>query len=984
MTRPPNEKTRQRSVMSLRKRILRFDTLEERRLLAGVDIFLFDDVDASRSYVSSLDTPIAERAVYVDLDRDGRLSAHEPWAVTTENGRARFSGLAPGEYVVRLLGTNKTLVQTFPTQPADRGNWGSSTTLGSILQVEPDGTVWGISGNAIKRIDVALNLQLEAITFANSIQTAVVTQSENGSPISGVVLTHDVNGVARVSKFSASDPVSDSANSMEVESSAQLMAVGQRVLLVQSPMSGAANAKQVYELVQNSDQNDSLGLSLLPINAPLFGLTAELKSIGSHRFASLEQVDGLTLLSTYQLGLNGAEWIGSRSFVSPVSAWEASAKGNSIAVSTASDVYVLDVGPALNSKAILPGAVGPIVFDEARNLIYTGNSQDPARLTVWDASSGTVSARLAIESNGVESEPFTSIALDRFGKHLVGTTGDASYLRDVAATSAVVVTVAAAGNAIALFGTRSTGNNQSPVLGEIGALTALEDKVSSVGRRIYSSGSDADGDSLVFLVTNGPTRGQLSLNQNGDGNFLSMPDLYGQDFAMIQAFDGRDWSAPQRFSIDILPTNDVPSDIALAFDSIPENPRLGEQFGSIQAIDPDLDSDYQFRVDDPRFSVVDGKLQFVRGVVNFEREPAIVLSITASNRRVAGDVLTRTITLSVTDRNDAPTGIALPRNLVIPELTKGFVLGTVSAIDQDAYEQYRWTVNDARFQIVNGELGLVRDQELDFESGATVTLVIRGVDLKGEFAVEQTVSISVSDQDDEPTGFILSGFTNIPENRKGAVIGTVMVNDPDAGEGYSFQLSDSRFQVLRGVISLRPGVSLGFGETGEVGLTIIATSHRTGARVQQTLGITIQRDDRPYHNDEDPLDVDGDGALTPLDPLIIINYINNRGIGPLPRSGEGEGDPSIPNIDVDGDGRVSPIDILILINRLNEQEQEDEEELDEELSEDDVLPPVVSQSPRSGISPEGEGLGATVIDLSLAGYLNDLDYDVGTGRLRRR
>jgi hypothetical protein len=61
--------------------------------------------------------------------------------------------------------------------------------------------------------------------------------------------------------------------------------------------------------------------------------------------------------------------------------------------------------------------------------------------------------------------------------------------------------------------------------------------------------------------------------------------------------------------------------------------------------------------------------------------------------------------------------------------------------------------------------------------------------------------------------------------------------------------------------------------------------------------------------------VDGDGYVTPLDPLIIINYINTHGSGPI-ASGEGEagGD-----LDVDGDGRISPLDILIVINAINSQ-----------------------------------------------------------------
>ena len=47
-----------------------------------------------------------------------------------------------------------------------------------------------------------------------------------------------------------------------------------------------------------------------------------------------------------------------------------------------------------------------------------------------------------------------------------------------------------------------------------------------------------------------------------------------------------------------------------------------------------------------------------------------------------------------------------------------------------------------------------------------------------------------------------------------------------------------------------------------------------------------------------PYDVNGDGGVTPLDALILINYINT-----------------------DGDGGVTPLDVLVVINYINAQQQ---------------------------------------------------------------
>ena len=96
-------------------------------------------------------------------------------------------------------------------------------------------------------------------------------------------------------------------------------------------------------------------------------------------------------------------------------------------------------------------------------------------------------------------------------------------------------------------------------------------------------------------------------------------------------------------------------------------------------------------------------------------------------------------------------------------------------------------------------------------------------------------------------------------------------------------------------------------------VTLTAVSLRNGALLSKQTRIHIVKDATPYHNDQDPADVDGNGVISPIDALIIVNYINNYGPGSINPEGEGP----VPNLDVDGDGMVSPIDMLIIINIIN-------------------------------------------------------------------
>lgn len=67
---------------------------------------------------------------------------------------------------------------------------------------------------------------------------------------------------------------------------------------------------------------------------------------------------------------------------------------------------------------------------------------------------------------------------------------------------------------------------------------------------------------------------------------------------------------------------------------------------------------------------------------------------------------------------------------------------------------------------------------------------------------------------------------------------------------------------------------------------------------------------QPRHNCDLPEDVNGDGVVSPIDALQVINDLNSAGARIL-AAGSG------PDIDVSADGSVSPIDALLVINYLN-------------------------------------------------------------------
>ena len=68
-----------------------------------------------------------------------------------------------------------------------------------------------------------------------------------------------------------------------------------------------------------------------------------------------------------------------------------------------------------------------------------------------------------------------------------------------------------------------------------------------------------------------------------------------------------------------------------------------------------------------------------------------------------------------------------------------------------------------------------------------------------------------------------------------------------------------------------------------------------------------------WQNPTEQLDVNGDGSISPVDVLMLINYINSNTDSELPLDGA----TPPPYLDPTGDGFISPLDVLLVINHLN-------------------------------------------------------------------
>ena len=107
-----------------------------------------------------------------------------------------------------------------------------------------------------------------------------------------------------------------------------------------------------------------------------------------------------------------------------------------------------------------------------------------------------------------------------------------------------------------------------------------------------------------------------------------------------------------------------------------------------------------------------------------------------------------------------------------------------------------------------------------------------------------------------------------------------------------------------------------FAATDPSGFTISGTSHLRLTKARIGFAKTVkwhfnQTSAVPWQNPRNPMDVDQDGYVAPIDILVIFNSLNAAGSRPL------SGQPSQYFYDVDGDGYIAPIDALLILNYLN-------------------------------------------------------------------
>lgn len=242
--------------------------------------------------------------------------------------------------------------------------------------------------------------------------------------------------------------------------------------------------------------------------------------------------------------------------------------------------------------------------------------------------------------------------------------------------------------------------------------------------------------------------------------------------------------------------NKAPTNLTLPHSRIGENRPLGSWVGSFATTDPNAGNTFTYTLvggtsvpDNALFSISGASL-LTNARFNFERKSVYTIRVRVTDQ--GGLSLTRTLTVSIVNVNEAPTLAVLSSHTVAENKPAGTVVGTLSSRDPDAGNTFGyWLVTGAgdnsAFRIVGNQLRTART--LNYEARRSYSVVIRSTD-QGRLFCDTTIPIAVSNVNERPTSLALSTAGVSERQPAGTLVGTFSTKDPDAGNRFTYRLVD--------------------------------------------------------------------------------------------------------------------------------------------------------------------------------------------------
>ena len=265
-------------------------------------------------------------------------------------------------------------------------------------------------------------------------------------------------------------------------------------------------------------------------------------------------------------------------------------------------------------------------------------------------------------------------------------------------------------------------------------------------------GTDPNGDALTTFVSTPPAHGTLA-RVGGQWQYTPAVGYSGADSFRFRTDDG-DLDSPTAGMVTIA-VNGAPTGVTLTPAAVPENRPAGTAVGTLSATDPDAGDTFTYALvagagaaDNGAFAVVGGGL-VTAAAFDFEVRSNYSVRVRATD--AGGLTFERTVTVSVTNVNEAPTQVSLSAATVAENRPVGTLVGTLTRTDPDAGDTPTYTLlADAggRIRVVGARLEVAGP--IDFEQTATLAVRVRVTD-GGGLVFDKDLTLTVTNVNEPPT-----------------------------------------------------------------------------------------------------------------------------------------------------------------------------------------------------------------------------------------
>lgn len=399
-----------------------------------------------------------------------------------------------------------------------------------------------------------------------------------------------------------------------------------------------------------------------------------------------------------------------------------------------------------------------------------------------------------------------------------------------------------------------TDVNEAPSLVTISNLNVNEN-TTTVGN-LGVIDPDAGATATYQLVSGtGSTNNALFQITGNVLSFITAPNYEAQTSysVRVRATDtvAPNASVERAFTVSVKNVNEAPTSLTLSNNSIVENTTA---VGTFSATDPDATASFTYALEagvggeDNGFFTITGNALAFTSPANFEAQASYNVRVKVTDGVVSPQSLTNTFVVTVTNAEEAPTGVGLSNTTVAEN--SGTAVGTLSATDDDAGSSITYSIGGtdaAAFSVTGTALSLLASP--NFEVKASYSITVTATDNTSRSSAATPFTITITNVAEDPTDILLSNNA-INEALVATTIGTLSLVDEDAGTTSSFALTTGTGDTNNALFAIA-GTSLNtVGAPAPGGYSIrIRGTENTGRTVDKVFAITVN----------DVADVDGDG-----------------------------------------------------------------------------------------------------------------------------